>query len=83
MTASTEARKYSKSVKLGPSLKILFLCMSLMTFEVNSFQQVPLGGLSTFGQGRENFTLLHANNKGGDQPVHPRSLISAYVVQLY
>ena len=54
-----------------------------MTFEVNLFQQVPLGCLSTFGQGRENLTLLHANNKGGDQPVHPRSLISAYVVHLY
>ena len=23
--------------------------------------------------------ILHANNKGADQPVHPRSLISAFV----
>ena len=24
--------------------------------------------------------LCHANNKGADQPVHPRSLISAFIV---
>ena len=30
---------------------------------------------------RENLTLLHSNNKGADQPVHPRSLISTFVIQ--
>ena len=25
--------------------------------------------------------MSHANNKGADQPVHPRSLISAFVVR--
>ena len=28
---------------------------------------------------RETLTLLHANNKGADQPAHPGSLISAFV----
>ena len=28
----------------------------------------------------ENLTLFHANNKGADQPAHPRSLISAFVI---
>ena len=40
----------------------------------------PIGGLSNV-QGRENLTL-HANNKGGDQPVHQRSLISASLVHI-
>ena len=26
--------------------------------------------------------ILHANNKGADQPVHPRSLISVFVICL-
>ena len=30
---------------------------------------------------RETLTPLHANNKGADQPAHPRSLISAFVIQ--
>ena len=29
---------------------------------------------------RENMTLLHANNKGPDQSVHPCNLISAFVI---
>ena len=29
---------------------------------------------------RENLFMLYANNKGADQPAHPRSLISAFVV---
>ena len=41
-----------------------------------------MGSLSN-GQGRENLTFLHANNKGRDQPVHPLSFISASVVHLY
>ena len=31
---------------------------------------------------RENLTLLHAKNKDADQPAHPCSLISAFVVCL-
>ena len=31
------------------------------------------------GLEEENLTLLHANNKGADQPVHPHSLISMFV----
>ena len=30
----------------------------------------------------ENQTLLHANNKGADQPAHQRSLISMFVICL-
>ena len=30
---------------------------------------------------QENLTLLHANNKGADQPTHLRSLVSAFVVR--
>ena len=29
----------------------------------------------------ENLFMLYANNKDADQPAHPRSLISAYVVR--
>ena len=29
---------------------------------------------------RETLTLLHMNNKCADQPAHPRSLISAFVI---
>ena len=29
---------------------------------------------------RERLTLLNTNNKGTDQPAHPRSLVSAFVV---
>ena len=28
-----------------------------------------------------NLTLLHANHKGADQPAHPHSLVSAFVVR--
>ena len=28
----------------------------------------------------ENLTLLHVNTKGANQPAHPRSLISAFVI---
>ena len=30
---------------------------------------------------RENLILLHANNKGADQPAHPRKLISAFDIR--
>ena len=29
---------------------------------------------------RENLTLLHAKNKGEDQPAHLRSLISTFII---
>ena len=31
---------------------------------------------------RENLSSVFANNKGEDQPAHPRSLISAFVIRL-
>ena len=31
---------------------------------------------------QENMSLGFTNNKGADQPVHPHSLISAYVIRL-
>ena len=30
---------------------------------------------------QESMILFHTNNKGADQPAHPRSLISAYVIR--
>ena len=33
-----------------------------------------------YEQGHEKMCILYANNKGADQPVHPRSLISAFVI---
>ena len=30
----------------------------------------------------ENLSLVFANNKGADQPEHPRSLTSAFVIRL-
>ena len=36
----------------------------------------------TFEPGHEKMRLMsHANNKGADQPAHPRSLISAFIVR--
>ena len=32
---------------------------------------------------REDLTLLHVSNEGTDQPVHQRSLISAFVIRLF
>ena len=29
----------------------------------------------------EHLTFVHANNQGGDQPAHPRSLIIALVIR--
>ena len=31
---------------------------------------------------RENLSLGIANNKGADQPAHPRSLISTFIIQI-
>ena len=39
-------------------------------------------GQSKYGPGRAKTCLMpYANNKGADQPVHPRNLISAFVVR--
>ena len=35
----------------------------------------------TWSSMRDTLTLLLANNKGADQPAHPRSLISAFVIR--
>ena len=36
----------------------------------------------TFGPGHTKMCLMpYANNKGADQPAHPRSLISTFVVR--
>ena len=43
---------------------------------VNSVDSNP------YEPGHEKMSLmLYANNKGADQPVHPRSLISAFVIR--
>ena len=39
-----------------------------------------LSGKDVVASSRENLSLLHANNKGIDQPPYPRSLISAFVI---
>ena len=39
------------------------------------------GKMSVWATSWENLFLPYANNKGADQPAHPRSLISAFVVR--
>ena len=39
------------------------------------------GGSVNRASSRENLLLPYANNKGADQPAHPRSLISTFVVR--
>ena len=42
-----------------------------------------MGDTVSFGPRREKTCLRwFANNKGANQPVHPRSLISAFVIRL-
>ena len=36
--------------------------------------------IHNMGPSQETFILLHANNKGADQPAHPRRLISAFTI---
>ena len=38
--------------------------------------------LNIWASTRENLSSVFANNKGADQPAHPRSLISAFVIRL-
>ena len=38
--------------------------------------------MNEYGPGHEKTCLMsYANNKGADQPAHPRSLISAFIVR--
>ena len=39
-----------------------------------------MGGDARKTETQEKLTLLHANNKGADQPAHLRSLISTFVI---
>ena len=34
-----------------------------------------------FATSLENMIVLHANNKGADQPAYPRSMISVFVIR--
>ena len=43
---------------------------------------ILLSNRSTYGPGHAKMCLMpYANNKGADQPAHPRSLISTFVVR--
>ena len=44
--------------------------------ENEQIYQYPENGSST----QENLSSRFANNKGADQPAHPRSLISTFVI---
>ena len=46
---------------------------------MNLNQTAPIGN---WASSRENLSSVFANNKGADQPAHPRSLISAFVIRL-
>ena len=48
--------------------------------EVKFHMKHPLDKLASV---RENLTLLYANNKGTDQPLHPHSLVSTFVIRLF
>ena len=37
--------------------------------------------LNKWASSRKKLFLSYANNEGADQPVHPRSLISAFVIR--
>ena len=41
----------------------------------------PIWGMCIWATSWENLFMLYVNNKGADQPVHPPSLISAFVVR--
>ena len=38
-------------------------------------------GTDNIGQPRDSLLLLYVNNKGADQPVHLRSLVSTFVIR--
>ena len=51
-----------------------------MVFPITS----SLEGIRSYGPQREKTCLLgFANNTGADQPAHPRSLISAFVIRFF
>ena len=47
------------------------------SFELNSFQRTKNNWVTSC----KSLFLPNANNKGADQPAHPRSLISAFIVR--
>ena len=63
------------------------LCCSLLGYAYNISRikiQMRLDSISyfIFGPGHAKMCLMpYANNKGADQPAHPRNLISAFVVR--
>ena len=53
-------------------------CQSIFSYLVRNLYNVSYGTES----GHEEMCLMsYVNNKGADQPAHPRSLISAFVVR--
>ena len=50
---------------------------------VGSQKELPISdqGKYTWATSWENLFMPYANNKGADQPAHPRSLIGAFVVR--
>ena len=73
-----------------PLVASLKLNGSLTTHFIDSFEQTISAWdllkstlrLSSFGPGHAKMCLmLYANKKGADQPAHPRSLISTFVVR--
>ena len=53
---------------------------SLCIFNFVGMHQHKCFFLINWAATRKNLTLLHANNKGVNQPAHPRSMISAFVM---
>ena len=46
-----------------------------------AFAKLEVTWLYNWMLSRENLILLHANNKGADQPAHMRRLISAFFIR--
>ena len=64
-------------------VSIFQLCLSIvLTFLIAPFRCG--NGLSnlSWASGQEDQTLLHANNKGTDQPGHLRSLFSTFFIYI-
>ena len=60
----------------------LNLLLSIMTKQTLGGQQVLQKFIIIFEPGHEKMCFMpYANNKGADQPAHPRSLISAFIVR--
>ena len=56
-------------------------CKQIIKFSFGSYRNVIICYIE-YGlpHCEKNLTLFHMNNKGGDQPAHPHSLISAFVI---